>query len=70
MVSHPGGDIGQCSREPACYLDVAEILESADDALIPSHDRRNAKVNISGFPVKTGTELPPRSEHGDHVARR
>jgi hypothetical protein len=36
--------------------------------LIPRHDRRDAKIHISGFAVEAGPQPPPRGEHRDHVA--
>lgn len=40
----------------------------AGDTLIPCHDRRDAKIHVSGLAVETGPRLPPRGEHRDHVA--
>jgi hypothetical protein len=69
LAHHPCRDVSQSTGEAVpSDLQVVDVRESADNVLIPSHDWRNTKINVTGLAIKTCPELPTRGEHGDHVA--
>ena len=56
------------SETIASYLQVTDVLEAVYDVLIADYDRRDAEVDVPGFPIKAGAQLPSRGQHYNHVA--
>ncbi len=49
-------------------LFISDVLEPTDHVLVPRHDWRNAKINVSCLAIPIGSSFPACGKHRDHVA--